>query len=119
MCSAQIIDIAQCYPPQPKQGEYPGRDFVEALEESASAAPTTSRASTKRTHVANVDRVEDLEYLDVHFLLQMAMMARQFSPNLWIVVPLLEWRKGLFQILALMLRKRLLLNFFLDGFVMF
>jgi hypothetical protein len=66
MCSAHIIDIAQCYPPQPKQGEYPGRDFVEALEESASAAPTTSRASTKHMHVANVDRVEDLEYLDVH-----------------------------------------------------
>jgi hypothetical protein len=66
MCSAQIIDIARCYPLQPEEGEYPGRDFVEALEESASAAPTTSRASTKRTHVMDADRVEDSEDLDVH-----------------------------------------------------
>jgi hypothetical protein len=31
-----------------------------------SAAPTTSRASTKRTHVTDVDRVKDSEDLDVH-----------------------------------------------------
>jgi hypothetical protein len=66
MCFAQIIDIARCYPPQPEEGEYPGREFVEAPEESVSAAPTTSRASTKRTHAADVDRVEDSEDLDVH-----------------------------------------------------
>jgi hypothetical protein len=66
MCFAQIIDIARCYPPQHEEGEYPGREFVEAPEESVSAAPTTSRALTKRTHAADVDRVEDSEDLDVH-----------------------------------------------------
>jgi hypothetical protein len=63
---AQIIEIARCYPPQPEEGEYPGREFVEAPEELTYAAPTTSRASTKRTHAAVVDRVEDSEDLDVH-----------------------------------------------------
>jgi hypothetical protein len=66
MRSAQIIDIARLYPPQPKESEYPVHNFFEALEESASAAPTTSRASTKRTHVTNVDRVEDSKDLDIH-----------------------------------------------------
>jgi hypothetical protein len=66
MFSAQIIKVARCYPPQPEEGEYPRRDFVEALEESASTAPTTSRALTKRTHAADADRVKDLEDLDVH-----------------------------------------------------
>jgi hypothetical protein len=65
MCFAQIIEIARCYPPQPEEGEYPGREFVETPEESASAAPTTSRASTKRMHAADVDRVEDSEDLNV------------------------------------------------------
>jgi hypothetical protein len=65
MCFAQIIKIARCYPPQTEEGEYPGREFVEAPEESASAAPTTSRALTKCTHVADVDRVEDSEDVDV------------------------------------------------------
>jgi hypothetical protein len=36
------------------------------MEESASATPTTSRASTKCTHVADVDKVEDSDDLDVH-----------------------------------------------------
>jgi hypothetical protein len=31
------MKIARCYLPQPEDGEYPGREFVEALEESASA----------------------------------------------------------------------------------
>jgi hypothetical protein len=31
-----------------------------------SAAPTTSRVSTKHTHVANVDRVEDSEEIGAH-----------------------------------------------------
>jgi hypothetical protein len=31
-----------------------------------SAAPGTSRASTKRTHVVDIDRVEDSEDLDDH-----------------------------------------------------
>jgi hypothetical protein len=66
MRSAQIINIAQCYPPQSEEGEYPRHDFVEALEESVSAALTTSCALTKRTHVADADRVEDSEDLDVH-----------------------------------------------------
>jgi hypothetical protein len=59
-CSAQILNVVRCYPPQPEDGEYPGRDFVEVPEESGSAAPTTSRASTRH---ANVDRVEDSEDL--------------------------------------------------------
>jgi hypothetical protein len=41
---AQVLDIAHCYPPQPEGGEFPGREFVEVPEESASAAPTTSHA---------------------------------------------------------------------------
>jgi hypothetical protein len=48
---------------QPEDGEYPGRDFIEAPEESASAAPTTSHASTKHMHVADVERVKDSEEL--------------------------------------------------------
>jgi hypothetical protein len=59
-CSAQILNVVRCYPPQPEDGEYPERDFVKVLEESGSAAPTTSRASTRH---ANVDRVEDSEDL--------------------------------------------------------
>jgi hypothetical protein len=62
-CFFQIIKIAQCYPPQPEDGEYPRREFIETPEESASAAPTTSRASTKRANVRDVDRVEDSEEL--------------------------------------------------------
>jgi hypothetical protein len=58
MCFLQIIPVARCYPPQPEDGEYPRREFDEALEESGSTAPTTSRASTRH---ANVDRVEDSE----------------------------------------------------------
>jgi hypothetical protein len=59
-CPAQILNVVRCYPPQPEDGEYPGRDFVEVPEESGSAAPTTSRASMRH---ANVDRVEDSEDL--------------------------------------------------------
>jgi hypothetical protein len=59
-CSAQILNVVRCYPPQPEDGEYPGRNFVEAPEESGSAAPMTSRASTRH---ANVDWVEDSEDL--------------------------------------------------------
>jgi hypothetical protein len=65
-CFAQIIKIARCYPPQPEEGEYPGCEFVEVPEELASAVPTMSRASTKRTNVTDVDRVEDLEELGAH-----------------------------------------------------
>jgi hypothetical protein len=59
-CSAQILNVVRCYPPQPEEGEYPGHDFIEVPEESGSAVPTTSRASTRH---ANVDRVEDSEDL--------------------------------------------------------
>jgi hypothetical protein len=53
--------VARCYPPQPEDGEYPGRDFIEAPEESTSAAPSLSRASKKKKQVANViDDSEDL-----------------------------------------------------------
>jgi hypothetical protein len=62
-CFIQIIKIARCYPPQPKDGEYLGREFIEAPEESASAVPTMSRASAKRTNVGDADQVEDSEEL--------------------------------------------------------
>jgi hypothetical protein len=64
MFPAQVIDIARCYPPQPEGGEFPRREFVEVPEESASVAPTTSCASTKRKNVVEVDRVEDSEDFD-------------------------------------------------------
>jgi hypothetical protein len=57
----QIFDIARCFPPQPKEGECPGREFTEALEDSASVAPSSSRASTKKKQAASADVVEDLE----------------------------------------------------------
>jgi hypothetical protein len=44
----QVVNVAWCYPPQPEDGEYPGRDFTEAPKESTSAAPSMSRASTKK-----------------------------------------------------------------------
>jgi hypothetical protein len=47
-------------------GEYPGRDFIEVLEESTSAAPSPLRASKKKKQVADV--IEDSEDLnDTHF----------------------------------------------------
>jgi hypothetical protein len=66
MCFVQIIPIARCYPPQPKDGEYPGREFDETPEESASAAPTTSRTSARHVDVEDVDRVEDSEEMGAH-----------------------------------------------------
>jgi hypothetical protein len=66
MCSIQIIPIARCYPPQPKDGEYPGREFNETPEESASAVPTMSRTTVKHVDVEDIDRVEDSEELGAH-----------------------------------------------------
>jgi hypothetical protein len=64
----QVVNVARCYPPQPKCGEYPGRDFTEVPEESTFAAPSPSRASTKKKQVVETDIVEDLEDLgDTHF----------------------------------------------------
>jgi hypothetical protein len=63
MCFVQIILVARCYPPQPEDGEYPGREFDEAPEESGSTAHTMSQASTRH---ANVDRVKDSEELGAH-----------------------------------------------------
>jgi hypothetical protein len=64
----QVINIARYYPPQPEDGEYPGRDFTEALEELASAAPSPSWTSAKKRQVVDTDIVEDLEDLgDTHF----------------------------------------------------
>jgi hypothetical protein len=58
--------VARCYPPQTEDGEYPGRDFIEAPEELTSAAPSPSRASKKKKQVADViDNSEDLD--DTHF----------------------------------------------------
>jgi hypothetical protein len=66
--SAQVVNIARCYLPQPEDGEYPGRDFIEVPEESTSAAPSLSRAPEKKKRVADTDIVEDLEDLgDTHF----------------------------------------------------
>jgi hypothetical protein len=64
----QVINIAQCYPPQPEDGEYPRRDFTEAPEESTSAAPSPSRTSARKRQVVDIDIVEDSEDLgDTHF----------------------------------------------------
>jgi hypothetical protein len=58
--------VAHCYPPQPEKGEYPGRDFIEAPEESTSAASSPLRASKKKKQVADV--IKDSEDLDdTHF----------------------------------------------------
>jgi hypothetical protein len=57
----QIFDLARCYPPQPEEGECPGREFTEALEDSASVAPSSSWASTKKKQAASADVVEDSE----------------------------------------------------------
>jgi hypothetical protein len=65
-CFVQIIKIARCYPPQPEDGEYPGREFIEAPEESALAVPTTSHALAKCANAEDVDRVEDSEELGTH-----------------------------------------------------
>jgi hypothetical protein len=63
--SAQVLDMARCYPPEPEMGEYPGRDFTEVLEGSTSAAPSPPRAP-KRQRIADV--VEDSEDPDdTHF----------------------------------------------------
>jgi hypothetical protein len=59
--TAQVINVARCYPPQPEEGEYPGRDFIEAPDESTSAVPLPPRASKKRKQIADADVVEDLE----------------------------------------------------------
>jgi hypothetical protein len=64
----QVINVARCYPPQPEDGEYPGRDFTEALEESASPAPSPSRTSAKKRQVVDTEIIEDSEDLgDTHF----------------------------------------------------
>jgi hypothetical protein len=66
--TAQVIKVARCYPPQPEEGEYPGRDFIEAPEESTSTAPSPLRASKKRKQIADTDVVEDSEDAsDTHF----------------------------------------------------
>jgi hypothetical protein len=64
----QVINIAQCYPPQPEVGEYPGRDFIKVPEESTPAAPSPSRAPAMKKKVVDADIVEDSEDLgNTHF----------------------------------------------------
>jgi hypothetical protein len=64
----QVINIARCYPPHPEDGEYPGHDFTEAPEESASAAPSLSRTSVRKRQVVDTDIVKDSEDLgDTNF----------------------------------------------------
>jgi hypothetical protein len=66
--TAQVINVARCYPPQPEEGEYPGRDFIEAPDESTSAASVPLRASKKRKQIADADVVEDSKDAgDTHF----------------------------------------------------
>jgi hypothetical protein len=57
----QVVNVARCYPPQPEDGEYPGRDFTEVPDESTSAAPSPTRASAKKKQVVDTDVVEDSE----------------------------------------------------------
>jgi hypothetical protein len=64
----QVINVARCYPPQPEDGEYPGRHFTEAPKKLASAAPSPSRTSAKKKQVEDADFVKDSEDLgDTHF----------------------------------------------------
>jgi hypothetical protein len=64
----QVINIARCYPPQPEDGEYPGRNFTEPPEESTSAAPSPPQTSAKKKHVVDTDIVKDSKDLgDTHF----------------------------------------------------
>jgi hypothetical protein len=42
-------------------GEYPGRDFIDAPEESTSAAPSPPRASKKRKQIADANVVKNSE----------------------------------------------------------
>jgi hypothetical protein len=64
----QVINIARCYPPQLKDGEYPRRDFTEAPEESTSAAPSPLRTLARKRQAVETDVVEDSEDLgDTHF----------------------------------------------------
>jgi hypothetical protein len=62
---AQVVEVAWCYPPQPKMGEYLGRDFTEVPEGSTSATPSPPRASKKQQIVDVIEDSEDLE--DTHF----------------------------------------------------
>jgi hypothetical protein len=65
---AQVVNVARCYLPQPEDGEYPGRDFTEVLEELTSAAPSPLRASAKKKQVVETDIIKDSEDLgDTHF----------------------------------------------------
>jgi hypothetical protein len=65
---AQVVNITRCYPPQPEDGEYPERDFIEVPEESTSAVPSSSQASSKKKQVVDTNIVEDSEDLcDTHF----------------------------------------------------
>jgi hypothetical protein len=64
----QVINVARCYLPRPKDGEYPRRDFTEAPEESASAAPSPSRTSAKKKQAVDADFIKDSKDLgDTHF----------------------------------------------------
>jgi hypothetical protein len=64
----QVVNVAWCYPPQPEDGEYPGRDFTEVPKELTSAAPSPSRALAKKKQVVDTDIVKDSEDLgDTHF----------------------------------------------------
>jgi hypothetical protein len=51
--------MARCYPPRPEDGAFPELKFFNTIDDSASAAPTTSRAEGgKRKRAAEADRVE-------------------------------------------------------------
>jgi hypothetical protein len=66
--TAQVINVACCYPPQPEEGEYSGQDFIEAPDESTSAVPSPPQASKKRKQIVDTDVIEDSEDAsDTHF----------------------------------------------------
>jgi hypothetical protein len=117
-CFAQIIEIAQCYPPQLEEGEYPGREFVEAPEESASSAPIMSHASSKCANVGDVDRVEDSEELGARSPSSGDDDDAAIPPKPLDSTLLFERGRKFFQTLALTHRKLLFSNLFLTGFVL-
>jgi hypothetical protein len=71
---AQVINVAQCYPPHPEDGEYLGCDFIEAPDESTSAAPSPSRASKKKKHLLMSSKIQKILMI-LTSLLAMTMTA--------------------------------------------
>jgi hypothetical protein len=57
--------LVRCYPLQPEDGAFPGREFIEMADDSASAAPTSSRAEMrKQKRAIDADQVKDSEEIN-------------------------------------------------------